>query len=378
MIFLMFWNTLLSLATSILTLFEFQNASPETSILTIAPTVSPKPWIGTLGGILFVATLAALVTQLANLPAIKGFGVSPLVLGIVTGMLVGNFNHRTIPSSWSKGINLSAKKLLRIAVAFYGLNISIQQIIEIGLPGLMLSTVVVLAVLGIGTWVGIKIFRLDRDTAMLASAGSAICGAAAVLAFESTLRAPAHKSAVAIASVVIFGTLSMFLYPILIQTGLLNLDARAAGLFLGATVHEVAQVVASASNISPEATEVATIVKMTRVALLVPVLLLLGFWLNQRARQQGQGKQQSKAPIPWFLIGFLLIALAHSSHVIPQDALVFMRAVDLFALTMAMTALGIETRFAQLKAAGPQVMGLALSLFMLLGMGGYLLVKLAS
>ena len=344
--------------------------------MAIASTASPKSWVGTLSGILFVATLAALVTQLASLPGIKSLGVSPLVLGIISGMLVGNFNRGTIPSGWSKGINLSAKKLLRIAVAFYGLNVSIQEIIEIGLPGLMLSTVVVLAVLGVGTWMGIKIFRVDRDTAMLASAGSAICGAAAVLAFESTLRAPAHKSAVAIASVVLFGTLSMFLYPVLIQTGMLSLDAKAAGLFLGATVHEVAQVVASASNISPQTTEVATIVKMTRVALLVPVLLLLGFWLNQRARQQGLDTQQSKAPIPWFLIGFLVIALIHSSHVIPQDALALMRSADLFALTMAMTALGIETRFSQLKAAGPRVMGLAFSLFILLCTGGYLLVKL--
>ncbi len=345
--------------------------------MSTASPVAPKPWVSTLGGILFVATLAALVTQLANLPAIKSFGVSPLVLGIVTGMLVGNFNHRAIPSGWGKGINLSAKKLLRIAVAFYGLNVSIQEIVEIGLPGLMLSTVVVLTVLGFGTWMGVKVFRLDRDTAMLASAGSAICGVAAVLAFESTLRAPAHKSAVAITSVVLFGTLSMFLYPVLIQIGLLNLDARSAGLFLGATVHEVAQVVASASNISAEATEVATIVKMTRVALLVPVLLLLGFWLNQRASRQDCGTPSSKAPVPWFLIGFLLVALVHSSQAIPPDALAVMRAADLFALTMAMTALGIETRFSQLKTAGPSVMGLAFSLFMLLSVGGYLLVKLA-
>lgn len=344
--------------------------------MSITTSITSKPWIGTLGGILFVVTLAAIVTQIASLHAIKRLGISPLVLGIVIGMLVGNFNRGNIPSAWGKGINLSAKKLLRIAVAFYGLNVSIQEIIEIGLPGLMLSTVVVLSVLGLGTWVGIKVFRLDRDTAMLSSAGSAICGAAAVLAFESTLRAPAHKSAVAIASVVLFGTLSMFLYPVLIQTGILNLDARAAGLFLGATVHEVAQVVASASNISPETTEVATIVKMTRVALLVPVLLLLGYWLNQRARQQGQATSQSKAPIPWFLIGFLVIALIHSSRLIPHDALTIMRSADLFALTMAMTALGIETRFSQLKAAGPRVMGLALSLFILLGFGGYLLVKL--
>lgn len=345
--------------------------------MAITTSMPPKPWIGTLGGILFVATLAAIVTQIASLSAIKSLGISPLVLGIVTGMLVGNFNRGSIPSAWGKGINLSAKKLLRIAVAFYGLNVSIQEIIEIGLPGLMLSTVVVLSVLVLGTWVGIKVFRLDRDTAMLASAGSAICGAAAVLAFESTLRAPAHKSAVAIAGVVLFGTLSMFLYPVLIQTGVLNLDARAAGLFLGATVHEVAQVVASASNISPETTEVATIVKMTRVALLVPVLLMLGYWLNQRARRQGQSTSQSKAPIPWFLIGFLAIALIHSSRLIPHDALAIMRAADLFALTMAMTALGIETRFSQLKTAGPRVIGLALSLFLLLGCGGYLLVKLA-
>ena len=344
--------------------------------MTLATSATSKPWIGTLGGILFVATLAALVTQLASLGSFKSLGISPLVLGIVTGMLVGNFNRGPIPSAWSKGINLSAKKLLRIAVAFYGLNVSIQEIIEIGLPGLMLSTIVVLSVLGLGTWVGMKLFRLDRDTAMLASAGSAICGAAAVLAFESTLRAPAHKSAVAIASVVLFGTLSMFLYPVLIQTGLLNLDPRAAGLFLGATVHEVAQVVASASNISPETTEVATIVKMTRVALLVPVLLLLGFWLNQRARQQGHATSQNKAPIPWFLIGFLVIALIHSTRLIPSDALAVMRAADLFGLTMAMTALGIETRLSQLRTAGPRVMGLALSLFLLLGFGGYLLVKL--
>ena len=343
--------------------------------MALVSAINPKPWAGTLCGVLFVAALAALVTQTASLPLIKSLGVSPLVLGIVTGMLVGNFNRGAIPSAWSKGINLSAKKLLRIAVAFYGLNISIQQIIEIGLPGLMLSTIVVISVLGIGTWLGVKLLGLDRDTAMLASAGSAICGAAAVLAFESTLRSPAHKSAVAIASVVLFGTLSMFLYPVLIQTGLLGLDGRSAGMFLGATVHEVAQVVASASSLGPEATEVATIVKMTRVALLVPVLLLLGWWLNQQARRQGHGTNKSKAPVPWFLVGFLVIALVHSSHVIPADTLVLLRAMDVFALTMAMTALGIETRFSQLKSAGPRVMGLALSLFLLLGAGGYLLVK---
>ena len=339
---------------------------------------SATPWRDKLNGVLFVGLMAAAVMQLADLPAIRQLGFSPLVVGIVCGMLYGNFMRGTMPADWGVGVNFTARRLLRIAVAFYGLNISIQQIAAVGLPGLAVSVAVVLGTLLIGTVVGQRLLGLDRDTAMLTAAGSAICGAAAVLAFEPTLRAAPHKSAVAVATVVLFGTLSMFLYPILYHAGWLGLDTQALGIYIGGTIHEVAQVVGAASNIDPATTEVATIVKMTRVALLVPVLLVLGMYLRSAAGQGDGQAKGGKLPVPWFAVGFLVLAIINSLNIIPADAIAAIRRLDIFALTMAMTALGIETRFAQIKKAGPRVMALGLILYAWLLVGGYGIVKLAT
>ncbi|MDO9025556.1 YeiH family protein [Zwartia sp.] len=340
---------------------------------------SVSPWRDRINGVLFVGLMAAAVVQLAGIPAIKLLGFSPLVVGIVCGMLYGNFLRGTMPAEWGVGVHFAARRILRVAVAFYGLNVSIQQIIEVGLPGLVVSVGIVLGVLVFGTLIGTKVLKLDRDTAMLTSAGSAVCGAAAVLAFESTLKAAPHKAAVAVATVVLFGTISMFLYPILYQAGWFDMDPRAFGIFLGGSVHEVAQVVASASNIDAATTEVATIVKMTRVALLVPVLIILGIWLQRAAIAQAkEGAPRPKLPIPWFAIGFLVLALINSANIIPENVLHTLRALDIFALTMAMTALGIETRFTQIRQAGPRVVALGVILFILLAFGGYALVKLVT
>ncbi|MEI2416901.1 YeiH family protein [Orrella sp. JC864] len=333
-------------------------------------------WRDTLGGILFTGLLAAAVMQLASLPWFVRAGLSPLVVGIVAGMLYGNFLRGNETAGWKAGVHFTARRLLRIAVAFYGLNISVQQIAAIGLPAVAVSVAVVLGVLVLGTLLGTRLLGLDRDTAMLTSAGSAICGAAAVLAFEPTLRSAPHKSAVAVASVVLFGTLSMFLYPIVYRAGLLGLDAQGWGIYIGATVHEVAQVVGAASAIDPATTQAATIVKMTRVALLAPVLIVLGLYLRHAAAGHADG-QRAPVAVPWFAVGFLALALVNSAGVIPPDLLDALRRLDVFALTMAMTALGMETRFAQIRQAGAKVLGLAAILFVLLGAGGYLLVRLA-
>ena len=339
---------------------------------------SASPWRDKINGVLFVGLLAAAVVQLAAVPSIKTLGFSPLVIGIVCGMLYGNFLRGTMPVDWSAGVNWTARRLLRIAVAFYGLNISIQQIAEVGLPGLIVSFGVVISVLLAGTFIGTRILKLDRDTSILTAAGSAICGAAAVLAFESTLKAAPHKSAVAVATVVLFGTISMFLYPLAYQLGWIDLDPRAFGIFLGGTVHEVAQVVGSASNIGPETTEVATIVKMTRVAFLVPLLIILGVWLQRSASlTRAPGEAKPKLPIPWFAIFFLVFALINSANIIPPNVLQTIRSLDIFALTMAMTALGIETHFSKMRQAGPKVLLLAFILFVMLAFGGYALVKFA-
>lgn len=330
-------------------------------------------WQDRVNGVLFVGLLALAVFQMAQWPTIRSLGISPLVLGIVCGMLYGNFLRGSMPTQWGVGVHFTARRVLRIAVALYGLNISVQQIIDVGMPGLVVSIGVAVAVLATGTWLGTRWLGLDRDTAMLTSAGSAICGAAAVLAFESTLRSAPHKSAVAVATVVLFGTVSMFLYPILYRAGWLPFDGLALGVFLGGSIHEVAQVVAAASNIDPATTEVATIVKMTRVALLVPLLLLIGLWLHRG--QAGTPGSAGKLPVPWFAIGFVFFALVNSSGTVPANVLATLRAIDLFLLTMAMTALGVETRFAQMKQAGPRVLALAAMLFVVLFVGTGLLVQ---
>ncbi|WP_323118679.1 YeiH family protein [Burkholderia alba] len=325
---------------------------------------------GQLNGILFVALFAGAVTSLSELPAIGGLGLSPLIVGIIAGALYGNALRDGMPASWAAGVNFSARMLLRIAVAFFGLRVSLQEIAQVGLPGLTVSVLVVASTLAVGTWAGMKLMKLDRDTALLTAAGSAICGAAAVLAFESTLQSKPHQSAMAVGSVVLFGTLSMFAYPLAYHAGLLNLDPTGLGLFFGGTIHEVAQVVGAASDISPQVTHIATIVKMTRVMLLVPVLLILGAWLARSARHAG-GQGKRKIAVPWFALGFLALVVVNSMNVLPHDAIHTLNVLDTFALTMAMTALGIETRMSQIREAGPRALTTGLILYVWLIVGGY-------
>ncbi|KVD01554.1 hypothetical protein WM11_14330 [Burkholderia ubonensis] len=323
---------------------------------------------GQLNGILFVALFAAAVTSLSELPAIAGLGLSPLIVGIVAGALYGNALRDGMPASWAAGVNFSARRLLRIAVAFFGLRVSLQEIAQVGLPGLTVSVLVVVSTLAIGTWAGMKLMKLDRDSALLTAAGSAICGAAAVLAFESTLQSKPHQSAMAVGSVVLFGTLSMFVYPLAYHAGLLNLDAAGLGLFFGGTIHEVAQVVGAASDVSPQVAHIATIVKMTRVMLLVPVLLALGWWL---ARSAGGAHGKRRIAVPWFALGFLGFVIVNSLNVLPADVTHTLNVLDTFALTMAMTALGIETRVSQIREAGPRALTTGLILYVWLIAGGY-------
>jgi len=354
---------------------------------------------GEFNGVLFVALFAAAVTQIAALPMVSRLGLSSLIIGIAAGVIYGNVVREAMPDSWAAGIQFAARRLLRIAVAFYGLRVSFQEIASVGVQGLAVSATIVVVTLAAGTWLGMRVLKLDRDEALLTAAGSAICGAAAVLAFESTLQSKPHKSAMAVGTVVLFGTLSMFLYPLLYRTGLLHLDTIGTGLFFGSTIHEVAQVVGAASAVSPEATHIATIVKMTRVLMLVPVLLVLTVWLARSdardaaaranadtgtgastvnaSQPRASGIAGRRIAVPWFALGFLAFVALNSLDVLPATAIHSLNALDTFVLTMAMTALGIETRFAQIRQAGPRALLFGLGLYGWLLIGGYGVTVLA-
>ena len=345
---------------------------------------------GTMSGILFVAIFAAAATYIADLGPIKALGLSPLVIGIVMGIFYANTLHNQTPKAWQSGITFSGKKILRFAIVIYGFRITFQQIAEVGMDGFLVSLIMLTSTLILGSWLGTKIFGMEKDTSILTASGAAVCGAAAVRATEPVLKAEEYKTAIAVSMVVLFGTISMFLYPVLYTTiienatGFLHMTAREFGIYVGGTIHEVAQVVAVPASVPGAPTEMAdaaVIVKMTRVIMIAPMLIVLGLYLAWSAKKTSNEKEggevagKTKLVIPWFAVYFIMVAGFNSFHLIPQNIVDIINEIDTFLLTMAMTALGMGTIFAKFKGLGLAPIYTALSMFVWLVVGGFVVTK---
>jgi len=342
---------------------------------------------GTMSGIIFVAIFAAAATMIADLAPVKALGISPLVIGIVMGIFYANTLHQHIPSEWGTGITFSGKKILRFAIVFYGFRITFQQIMEVGMSGFMVSLIMLSTTFIIGTYLGIKIFKMDRDTSMLTASGASVCGAAAVLATEPVLEAEGHKTAVAVSMVVLFGTISMFLYPVLYAsiiepaTGFLHMTPQEFGIYVGGTIHEVAQVVAVPASVQGAPAEMANsavIVKMTRVIMIAPMLIMLGLYLSMQAKKTGSVGGGLTLTIPWFAVYFIGMAGFNSLDLVPHNIVATINEIDTFLLTMAMTALGMGTIFAKFKGLGLAPLYTAGSMFVWLVVGGFIITKLVT
>lgn len=340
---------------------------------------------GTMTGILFVAIFAAAATFVAGLEHVKALGLSPLVIGIVMGIFYANTLHNQTPKVWQSGITFSGKKILRFAIVIYGFRITFQQIAEVGIDGFLVSLIMLTSTLILGSWLGTKIFGMDKDTSILTASGAAVCGAAAVLATEPVLKAEEHKTAIAVSMVVLFGTISMFLYPLLYTTiienatGFLHMTDREFGIYVGGTIHEVAQVVAVPASIpgaSEEMANAAVIVKMTRVIMIAPMLIVLGLYLAYSAKKSGgEVSGKTKLVIPWFAVYFIFVAGFNSLHLLPQDLVNIINEIDTFLLTMAMTALGMGTIFSKFKGLGLAPVYTALGMFIWLVVAGFIVTK---
>ncbi|XQW84996.1 YeiH family protein [Thalassotalea piscium] len=328
-----------------------------------------------LHGILLVALFSVVATLIAALDFFQQLAISPLIIGIVLGIFYANTLHHKLPSSWHSGIVFSTKTILRAGIVFYGFRLTFQNIAEVGIAGIILSILIVSLTFFLGYFVGTKLLKLDRDTSILISAGSSICGAAAVLATEPVLKAESYKTSIAVATVVVFGTISMFLYPFLYQSGFLNISEPAMGIYLGGTLHEVAHVVGAGHAINENVADTAVIVKMLRVMLLAPFLLILCFWLKDKTCENQPCADKSPITIPWFAIGFIAIVAFNSLNLVSQQVITQINHLDTFALTMAMTALGMETRASKFKGIGLKPVYLASILFIWLLVGGYFLTQ---
>lgn len=333
--------------------------------------------ISAVHGILFVALFACSAFYISEAAIFKYLSFSPLIIGIILGMMYGNTLKKNMPEEWLPGINFCSKKILRLAIILYGFKLTFQNVIDVGLSAIMVDIIMIVGTLILGLLLG-KILKIDKEITLLTSTGSAICGAAAVLGCEAVLHNKAHKTAIAVATVVIFGTIAMFLYPLLYRNGILDLTPEQWGIYTGASVHEVAHVVGAGNAMDESISSVAIIVKMIRVIFLAPVLLIFALVLARRSTQIDGQSQAVKITIPWFAFGFILVIGFNSLDLLPATIVEGINYIDTFLLTMAMTALGMETHLRKFKEAGPKPFLLALLLFMWLIIGGYLVVKYIS
>ena len=337
------------------------------------PQISQKR-VSMLHGVLLIALFACAAFYIGDAQFFKEISFSPMIIGIILGMLYANSLRNNLPETWVPGIQFCSKRILRIGIILYGFRLTFQDIVNVGVSGIVIDAIVVTVTILGGIAIG-RMLKMDSDTALLTSVGSGICGAAAVLGAESTIRTQPYKTAVSVATVVIFGTLSMFLYPIAYRSGLLDLTPQEMGIYSGATLHEVAHAVGAGNAMGGEIANVAIIVKMIRVMLLVPVLLILGFWVARRKNSDNAAEGKGKVNIPWFAVGFLLVIGFNSFDLLPAALVDTINYIDTFLLTMAMAALGAETSIDKFKKAGAKPFILAACLYVWLLGGGYLLSK---
>ena len=298
-----------------------------------------SPWPGLL--------LTAAIAALAFLPrALTGSAMlNPLVVAILLGIVLRAFMG--LPAWAPRGLALSQKTVLRLAIALLGLQIGMGQIAEIGWAGIVIALSCLIATFlftrALGRWLGV-----DRDLSILIAAGTSICGASAIAAVNSATRAPEEDAAYAIACITLFGTAAMLLYPLI--AALLPLSAHGYGLWSGATLHELGQAVAAAFQGGDAAGQTGTIAKLLRVAML-PALVLLLAWRGAR-KARGDGAAQAPVVMPWFVLGFIALMILGNLVDMPPALKAWANDATIFLLCMGLAAMGLATDLTKVRAKG--------------------------
>ena len=297
-------------------------------------------------GLFLTATIAAAAFGLRNLSGITA--LSPLIVAIVLGIAF----HNTVgtPAAFKQGVVFSMRRVLRFAIILLGLQLSLSQVVEVGGAGLAIIASTLAATFLFTVWFGRRL-GVERKLSELIAAGTSICGASAVVATNAVTRASDEDVAYAVACVTVFGSASMLLYPVL--EGLLQLTPHAFGLWAGASVHEIAQVVAAAFQNGVDSGNFAMIAKLSRVMLLAPMILALScFSAGKPQTDRIEGSKRRSVPVPWFVLGFVVMMLLNSIDVIPHPEKAWLVQTTTFLLTVALAAMGLETDVGKLRAKG--------------------------
>lgn len=291
--------------------------------------------------------LATLVLALAASGLGQAIGGSPVLYALLLGMLLHPW-ARDI--DWLRpGVNLAAEPLLQVGVMLLGVEITLQQILSLGIWPVVFVVIAIPLTIGLGLLIATHSGQ-GRRRGFLTGGAVAICGASAAMALASLLpndERTRRDLALAVLAVAGLGTAAMLVYPALAQ--LLDLSARQAGVFLGGSIHNVPQAVGAGYIISADAGTVATFVKLLRVAMLVPVMLGLTLWQSRH----GRSTEGARRPLlPAFLVGFIAVAVANSLGWIPAHAQELTARTAHILLTVSIAALGLKTAFLEILTLG--------------------------
>ncbi|QLB13812.1 putative integral membrane protein (TIGR00698 family) [Bisgaardia hudsonensis] len=302
------------------------------------------------------------------------FGMSSLTLAILIGILIGNTFYSGIEKPLSAGVGFVKGQILRLAIMLYGVKLTFIDVASVGMPAIFSDVLILSFTFLLTYWLGIKLLKMDKQITILMGAGASICGAAAVIATEPVVKPEPYKVTIAVATVVVFGTIAMLVYPMLYQIGWLQpwLSTQDYGIYIGSTVHEVAQVVVAGNAVDTSVTSTAVITKMIRVMMLAPFLLVLSFVLvgNQQSQEIAFNQRVKQLQVPWFAFIFIFIVLLNTWLSLPKNILSVLVFIDNLLLTMAMFALGLTTHLSAIKQAGIKPLILGAIIFVWLVVGG--------
>jgi len=316
------------------------------------PRVAPSPRAQAFPGVALVRTvwpgfLAAATIALASTWLSQHYGAPVMLFALLFGMAF-HFLHEEGPCV--AGIEFSSKAVLRLGVALLGARITAAQIMSLGVMPIATVVAGVTTTIGLG-YVASKLFGQSRSFGVLSAGSVAICGASAALAIASVL--PRHKDSerdtiLTVVTVTALSTLAMILYPLVVTA--IGLDHVRAGVFLGGTIHDVAQVVGAGYTISPQTGDVATYVKLLRVTMLLPSVFVIAFLA---ARGGGGGQAAGPRPtLPLFLVGFAALVAMNSLGLLAKPVTEAAKQVSNWCLVAAIAALGMKTTFKALIAVG--------------------------
>ena len=327
-------------------------ATPLLSVLRLAAStvnarhVTAQAVRVTLPGIALAAVLAVAAGWIAGGLG-EPFARNPVLVAMLFGLLIGN--SFACPDRFRSGLDFTKRYLLRLAVVLVGFRITVRLLADLGVVPLAVAAVELVVVLVVLHWVAWRVLKLDRELSLLVAVGSAVCGAAAILSVAALTRARDQHAGIAIALITLGGTVALLIYPVAFMGDWLpGLDDRFYGVFVGASIYELAQVYGASFAVSEGALNTATLVKLSKVLMLVPLLLVLGLL----RRRSNAASKSVPVPFPWFIAMFIGVMLLNSSFTLPPLARYIILEVDQFLFLMVMVALGLTTRLALLHDAG--------------------------